>query len=99
MTRLYVWLLHHHSRVGLQNEITSLKTSRGSGAAVTATCADRIRRRESVRPAGAQAKRRTMVLVDVVRVAIAGREIRAQLFEVAVGRGDADGVWDNAPYR
>ena len=36
-----------------------------------------------------------MVLVDVVRVAIAGREIRAQLFEVAVGRGDADGVWDN----
>ena len=37
----------------------------------------------------------SVVLVDVVRVAIAGREIRAQLLEVAVGRGDADGVWDN----
>ena len=36
-----------------------------------------------------------MVLVDIVRVAIAGREIRAQLFDVAVGRGDADVVWDN----
>ena len=35
------------------------------------------------------------MLVDDFRVAIAGREIRAQLFEVAVGRGDADGVWDN----
>ena len=92
----------HQSRSDSQKESTSLKTPRGSGVvcdARTAACADRVRRRESVRPAGAQAKRRTMVLVDVVRVAIAGREIRAQLFEVAVGRGDADGVWDNAPYR